>query len=215
VAERIPAGDPHLGDPYFGDPGAEEDAEGAPPEEEIPACLAADLQELRRSRAHPLVTFAWGLLALCLLLGLAGQAAWTYRAPLASWLATTPLHENLQDLQTLCAQYGCTLPVRRAPQAVEFIDRSVVAHPRYQGTMLVEGEIHNTAPFPQPYPVLELTFFDAGNHAIGLRRFKPEEYLVPGVDPRQDMAPDGAPVAIRLEIAGDPERAVSFEFRFL
>jgi hypothetical protein len=89
-----------------------------------------------------------------------------------------------------------------------------VEHPLYKEALLVQGTIHSKARFPQPFPQLELVLFDAGGHVIGLRRFQPNEYLGPSVDAEAGMQPSVlAPVV--LELSGDPDRATSFEFKFL
>ena len=166
--------------------------------------IAAQAQPVADSRGHPLWAIAAGLL---LLLG-ATQYGWYQRENLVERMpALRPA------IEAVCARLGCELKPQRDLDAIKVLARDVRDHPRFKDSLLVNATLENGAAFTQPYPVLELTLYDAAGTRIGVRRFQPDEYLDSSVPVKQGMKPQ-QPVYIVLEIARPVEDAVSFEFKF-
>jgi hypothetical protein len=113
-----------------------------------------------------------------------------------------------------CAFAGCRAHPPALPPTIELQARDVREHPQYQNALLVNASLINREPKPAPFPVLQLGIFDQTGTLIGIRRFKPGEYLDESFDLVSGMPP-GRSIHIVLEIAGISERAEGFEFTFL
>ncbi len=168
----------------------------APPADERPAVARSG----RRA--------GWLLADLVLLLLLALQVAYFLRDDLAQRPALRPW------LERLCAVAGCTLPLQRDLDRIEVVARHLRPHPEVPDGLVVTITILNRAPFPQPYPVLDLRFYDLEDRIVAGRRFPPRLYLPPGLDPDRGLAPD-TPLPIVLELVDPGEQAVNFRFDFL
>lgn len=164
--------------------------------------------ESRRSR---LGTVFWSLGIVVLLLVLAGQYLYFNREKLAQHDALRPA------LATVCAAVRlvkpCEIPVRRDLDAIVLLEREVRSHPERQGALLITAKLVNQADFIQPFPKLELRFYDINRKLLAWRAFEPEEYLEGVSDIDQGMPP-GEVVAARLEIVDPGPEAVNFEFNF-
>lgn len=176
--------------------------------DEPPSVLREDLarmaaREGRRGR------FLWTLLALLLLIGLTAQTAWYWRGPL---LERFP--QALPHAMRLCAQLGCRLEEPVSVDDIELVARDVRDHPQYAKTLLVNATLQNRGQHAAKFPVIQLGVYDHTGVAVGVRRFKPAEYLDQSIDIAAGM-PAGSRVYIVLEIAGVGDRADSFEFLFL
>jgi len=176
--------------------------------DDTPSVLREDLARLaaherRRGR------FAWGLLALLLMLGLAAQAAWYWRGEL---LERFP--QALPHAAQLCERIGCRLEEPVGVDDVELIARDVRDHPQYAKTLLVNATLQNRGTRSAKFPVIQLGVYDSTGVAVGVRRFTPSEYLDRSIDIDAGM-PAGSRIYIVLEIAGVGDRADSFEFLFL
>ena len=176
------------------------------PDEYIKEELAAT--EPRRSR---LGTVLWSLGIVVLLLVLAGQYLYFNRAKLAQHDALRPA------LAAVCGVVGllkpCEIPERRDLDAIVLLEREVRSHPERKGALLITAKLANQADFTQPFPKLELRFYDINRKLLAWRAFEPDEYLenVSNID--QGMPP-GEAVAARLEIVDPGPEAVNFEFNF-
>ncbi len=149
-----------------------------------------------------------GMLLVLLLLALL-LAQWVYmqRVPLYAQPVLRPV------LKHFCAVVGCDLPLLRAPERIDVLDRSVREHPRVAGALLANVSIISRADQPIAYPLVVMQLGDvSGNRVVG-RRFTPAEYLPPGVDIRVGMQP-GQVVQIALELAEPKLKTVSFHFEF-
>jgi predicted Zn finger-like uncharacterized protein len=152
---------------------------------------------------------SWGPVAATLLLtlALAAQYGWWDRNRLAQVAALRPV------LEWLCQPLGCDLPLRRDLARVEMVGREVRDHPQVADALLVSAAFVNRAPYPQAYPVLQISFSDVSGTPVAVRRFMPEEYLH-DKNPARGMAP-GEETLVMLEVVDPGERAVSFQFDFM
>jgi predicted Zn finger-like uncharacterized protein len=150
----------------------------------------------------------WGSLVFVLSLIAVAQLAWFNRDGLLRiYPALVPWVEQV------CESLQCD-PIRfRDVSAIELLNRQVTQHPRYRNALLASATMVNNAEFIQPFPDIVLLIFSTGGQVISRGRFKPEEYLGPGVNPSGGMPP-GVPVHFGLELSGTSREAVSFRFRF-
>ena len=176
--------------------------------DDAPSVLRDDLERLAARERHR-GRWAWTLLALLLLAVLVAQTAWHWRADL---LAQFP--QFRPQAEQLCARIGCRLEQPAAVADIELIARDVRDHPQYAKTLLVNATLLNRGRTAAAYPVIQLGVYDRTGVVVGVRRFKPQEYLDRSIDIEAGM-PAGRSVYIVLEIAGVGDRADSFEFLFL
>jgi predicted Zn finger-like uncharacterized protein len=182
-------------------------------EETIPHVLEHDLDNLktpvvRVPRYSRRTTSLFFLGSLALLMLLAVQIIVLERVRLIRYPELRPL------ILSLCDSVNCTLPQLHDTEQIDLLSRQLYTHPNVAGALMIRASMVNNAPFPQPYPLLELSLSDEQGHVVAMRRFKPTEYLAEGEDPQAMMTP-GSPVAINLEIADPGENALAYEFSFL
>lgn len=152
-------------------------------------------------------TLGWSALALVAALGLGAQYLWQQQARLSQEPGLRPLY-----LQA-CAVLGCSLQPYRDLDAVRSETLTVRTHPSTPNALRVSVNFRNTAPFPQAFPILVLSFNSAQNSVIALREFAPTEYLDPGLQTRE-MMPPGAPVQIELDLMDPGRDAVNYTLAF-
>lgn len=121
-------------------------------------------------------------------------------------------HQSLRPvINQLCLLADCQLSDWRQPDAFLPVQQDITADPKQSGTLLVQLSFKNSAQWPQPWPQIELAFTDINGQTIGLRRFRPSEYL----NARQ--APDikaGQTVSIEMAIQETSSKADGFNFNF-
>ena len=151
----------------------------------------------------------WGkrvLMALaCILLGmtLGGQFLWQQFPVYSRTAQLRPLYEFA------CRVLSCELPVYSEISAIRSDNLVVRSHQSVEEALTVSLTFRNTAPFPQPFPVLILSFNSASNNIIALREFAPSEYLDTGL---QNIAlmPVLAPVQVDLDVIDPGADAVNY-----
>lgn len=151
--------------------------------------------------------FAWGLLILLALAGLAVQYVWYHFDQLARQDQYRPW------FQQICPQIGCKLPSKVDISQLKSSNLVVRSHPEFQGALVVDAIIYNRAPFSQPFPLLELRFSDTGGQLIASRRFKPSEYLSGEMAGKEEMPPQ-TPIHIALDILDPGAKAVNYSLNF-
>ncbi|SOQ06272.1 DUF3426 domain-containing protein [Pseudomonas syringae group genomosp. 3] len=151
--------------------------------------------------------FAWGLLILLALAGLAVQYVWYHFDQLARQDQYRPW------FQQICPQIGCKVPSKVDISQLKSSNLVVRSHPEFQGALVVDAIIYNRAPFSQPFPLLELSFSDTGGQLIASRRFKPSEYLSGEMAGKEEMPPQ-TPIHIALDILDPGAKAVNYSLNF-
>ena len=154
-----------------------------------------------RNRPHPLL-----LLSLTLLSGaLALQIILVERETLARNPAWRPA------LGRLCLLAGCQLSSWRQPDAFTVVNQSIEADPKQAETLIVQLSFRNSASWPQPWPQIELALTDINGQTIGLRRFRPKDYVNEDQD-REIKA--GQTVSVEIAIQEPAGKAAGFAFGF-
>jgi predicted Zn finger-like uncharacterized protein len=151
---------------------------------------------------------AYGAMIGVLLLLLGVQWLYFNRTALAAQSDWRP------GLEKLCSVLRCELPLQVDLSRIELLNRDVRKHPQVEGALLINATLVNRADFPQPYPVLEVTFSNSSGKPVAARRFNPAEYLGGKTDIKAGM-PENMPFQVVLEIEDPGEDAVSFQFEFL
>ena len=151
-------------------------------------------------------TLFWFLACLLLVAGIGIQYAYFNRMLIADNTQYRPW------LEQLCAVVPCDLPLRKELDSIELTNHAIQSHPRYANSLIITATIVNRAPFPQPYPIVEILMTDISQNRIASRRFDPDEYLA-------TTSPDGAfdseiAVPLMLEVLDPGKEAVGFEFKF-
>ena len=98
------------------------------------------------------------------------------------------------------------------PKKVQMLNHNVFTHPNEPNILLISATMENTADKQQPFPILEVSLTNSGSKIIGLRRFKPAEYLEKYSPNR--LFPVKKPVNLKLNIKDPGRNATGFQFNF-
>ena len=149
----------------------------------------------------------WTVLALLAGALLAAQYLWQEMAVYSQSPRLRPLYA------WACGLTGCELPTYSDVDAIRSDILTVRSHPEINNALAVNVEFRNTAPFPQPFPVMVLSFNTAANNVMALREFAPTEYLDPALA-RRALMPVMNPVQVNLEIIDPGPDAVNYTLGF-
>ena len=126
--------------------------------------LSADRQIGPSPVRHPQLWIAGiGLLALLLL----AQGTWLLRE--------TPFVYS--KMVRACEMIGCTPPQVRRPESIMIVDRLFTAIENQPGTFQLQLNLQNEAPWPQPFPTIELSLLDSKGVVLARNRFDVDQYL--------------------------------------
>jgi predicted Zn finger-like uncharacterized protein len=200
----------------------------APPLLDVPAArpqgrqreLFVEFDDSRRARKTEAPTFAkgvavpapaswgWHLASGVLLLVLAVQLVWQFRAEL--------LREPrvAEFARAACDRLSCTLPMVEDRARIALMARDVRPHPSEPHALIITATLANQAPFAQTYPVVEITLSNVSEQRIAMRRFRPEEYVGDLATLARGL-PAEATATLSLEVEDPGQDAIAFEFRFL
>jgi hypothetical protein len=172
-----------------------------PPRPESPTFVAR-----RGSSVRPRSDAPWWIGSLVLALLLGAQAVLAQRAELARDPVWRPI------LMRACATLGCSLPAWRDGSSLHLLARDVRPHPSVPDAMMISASFRNDAPWPQAWPLLQVSLADLEGRPVALRRFRPDEYL--GAAPREDTLAPGQSATLTLEVQDPGKQAVAFSFEF-
>jgi predicted Zn finger-like uncharacterized protein len=152
-------------------------------------------------RHSPLATLLWTLGIMALMVALAGQALWHFRAdPRARSIAGS-----------VCAQIGCELPPLRQPKAFRLTERVFTRIPDAPDILVMRLRLANTAAFAQPYPGVELVLYDGLQAVVGKTRVVAADYLPAGTP---DHLEPGELGEVELNVLDPGQAATGFEVDF-
>lgn len=115
-------------------------------------------------------------------------------------------------VQATCRVLRCDVPAWHAPGSFALLQRDVRPVPGQDGLLRVQASFRNDAAHAQAWPILSLTLSDLEGRALGMRHFRPDEYLA--APPPDDLIASGARAQVALEIIEPSPRAVAFHFDF-
>ena len=147
------------------------------------------------------------LLFLMLSATFAGQYLWRHMSLYSQVAQVRPLFE------AACTWLECELPTYSNIAEIRSDNLAVRSHPELANGLVVNIEFRNTADFPQPFPVLILSFNSASNEIVALREFEPQEYLEPALQ-SFNLMPVQSPVQITMEIIDPGPGAVNYTLAF-
>jgi predicted Zn finger-like uncharacterized protein len=149
----------------------------------------------------------WSLLVLTAAVALAGQAVYSYRTELATFIpgAQAPL-------DAACHLLSCQVPLPRRPELMSIESSDLQAEPRRDGVIVLNAVLRNRATFAQDYPALELTLTDEADRPVLRRVLAPREYLDParGAPGAAQGIPAGAEVSLRIYLDAGRRRATGY-----
>ena len=126
--------------------------------------LAADRQNGTAPPRHPQFWLA-GIVLLALVL--LAQGVWLLRQ--------TPFVYT--RIVMACEIIGCTPPQVRSPESITITDRLFTAIEGQPGTYQLQLNLLNEAPWPQPFPTIELSLLDSKGVVLARNRFDVDQYL--------------------------------------
>jgi predicted Zn finger-like uncharacterized protein len=120
------------------------------------------------------------------LIALAVQLIYTNRTLIA---AQAP--DMRPALERLCKKFGCTVPYPTDQEYIrtEWSELSFV--PEHANLVQLSATLKNHAPYPQSYPMLEVTLKDGDNQVLIRKVFTPREYLKPESQKLTNFAANG------------------------
>ena len=182
---------------------------GPRPRPQTPATPRFARQRIRIRRPPQ---WRWWLASLALLVMLLAIYPIADREHLAARDPDSPDSNWRPTLQRVCGTLGCTLRPWQELTAFEVTARDVRLHPSVKGALLVTVTFRNNAAFAQEWPLLELTMSDLNGRDIGMRRFRPQEYL--GSATKATLIAPGQSANATLEVVNPGRDAVAFAFEF-
>ena len=161
--------------------------------------LAVQKAALKKKRRGPVVWYWVAASALALLLLLA-QSLFLLRSQIALVLPQTkPM------LEQLCGALGCKVELPRNAQLLSIDESDLQEHPDHKDVFLLTAVIVNRAPYPQAYPLLEVTLTDLRDATVMRRTLQPQEYLPPGIAIDKGLgAQSDARIKLAFTAAGIP-----------
>lgn len=136
------------------------------------------------------------------------QYSYFYWGDLTASAKTRPMFVSL------CNVVGCELPPYRSLRRVKTDQLSVRSHPDSETALIVDIILTNKAELDQPFPVLQLTFFDIRSQPVATRKFFPNEYLDGELRGLSSMPSDN-PIRLALEIMDPGADAINYELKLL
>ncbi len=144
------------------------------------------------------------LLALLLLGSALGQTVYFMRTEIAA--SYPPLRPWLEQA---CRHLACVVALPRQADLLSIEDSDLLDDPDHAGVLLLASALYNRAPYPQAYPLLELTLTDTYDKPVLRRTFTPQEYLPSGTDIQIGLAA-GAEVRARLPLMVEGEKPAGY-----
>ncbi|MFK7730520.1 MAG: DUF3426 domain-containing protein [Pseudomonadales bacterium] len=136
------------------------------------------------------------------------QYSYFYWNDLTASASTRPM------FAAMCNALGCELPPYRSLRNVKTDQLSVRSHPDSKTALIVDIILTNKAELAQPFPVLQLTFFDIRSQPVATRKFFPNEYLDGELRGLSSMPSDN-PIRLALEIMDPGADAINYELNLL
>lgn len=139
-----------------------------------------DFMDVQRERSRGFVRFFWGVLILAGLVLLLGQAAYVYRAQIAS---EAPSLRPI--LERACVPLHCKVSYRRRIQLISIMGSSLrsnakTADPqKYPDQMTLQVTLRNNDEGAQEWPVLTLDLVDFSGTVVAKKNLTPDVYLSP------------------------------------
>ena len=146
---------------------------------------------------------SWLFGSLIILIAIIGSIFWFKRFELAADPNWRPF------VDAICDQVPCGIPTQRDVSLIELRSREVTVQ---EDSVKINMILLNKASFVQPYPRIEIDFYDLDGNTLATKAKLPAQYL------RADMVnkpmSSGVPVHIEFSVDIDTEEVVGYVFRF-
>ena len=130
-------------------------------------------------------SLGWGLGSLFLLVVLAAQAIYFYRAELSVIAPGARPY-----LEQYCALLQCTIPLSQNAALLSIESSEMQADTQRSGIITLNAIVRNRASYPQAFPSFELTLTGPQDQSLASHIFSPDAYLEKYTDPAGAIAPD-------------------------
>ncbi|HAJ75040.1 MAG TPA: hypothetical protein DCM64_01150 [Gammaproteobacteria bacterium] len=150
---------------------------------------------------------AFTLVSILLGAMLAGQYLWRHMTLYSQVSRVRPVYE------LACSWIDCSLPVYSNIDEIRSENLAIRSHPQLDNSLMVNVAFRNTANFPQPFPVLILSFNSPTNDIVALREFAPQEYLDSALQ-SINLMPVMSPVQVDMEIVDPGPGASNYTLAF-
>ena len=157
----------------------------------------------------PGISRVWGLISIFLLVTLAGQTIYLYRAELSVFVPSARPY-----LEQYCEVLNCKIPVSQQSELLSIESSDMQKGTAQQGVATLTAMIRNQATFPQAFPSLELTLTDTRDRALASRIFTPGEYLEENRRLSDTIEPDKE-ISVTLKIDSGDLNAAGYRLLLL
>ncbi|SCY67756.1 MJ0042 family finger-like domain-containing protein [Nitrosospira sp. Nl5] len=128
-------------------------------------------------------SLGWGLGSLFLLVVLAAQATYFYRAELSVLVPDARPY-----LEQYCELLQCTVPLPQNAALLSIESSEMQADTQRSGFVTLSAAVRNHAPYAQAFPSFELTLTDPQDQPLASHIFSPDAYLEKYMDPAGAIA---------------------------
>lgn len=176
------------------------------PEPDAPIAVQPDVpaEEAVPAAAKPRRRWPWIVGNSLLLLLLAAQMLYFYRTEIAvRYPAAKPL------LEQACLVLQCRVGLPREIDKLGIEGSDLQADPVRPALLTLGATLRNRSPYPQTYPLLELSLTDKDDHVIAKRILAPADYLPPK-RPLEAGMPGNGELAITLHFELSDLNAVGY-----
>ena len=157
----------------------------------------------------PRVSRVWGLINICILVTLVGQAIYLYRAELSNFLPSARSY-----LAQYCEILNCKIPISQQTELLSIESSDMQKEAAQQGVATLIVMIRNQATLPQQFPSLELTLTDTKDKALASRILSPREYLEENTHLSDTIEPDKE-ISVTLKIDSGDLNAAGYRLLLL
>ena len=157
----------------------------------------------------PRVSRVWGLINICILVILVGQAIYLYRAELSIFSPSARPY-----LEQYCEILNCKIPISQQTGLLSIESSDMQKEAAQQGVATLIVMIRNQATFAQLFPSLELTLTDTKDKALASRIFSPGEYLEKNGHLSDAIEPDKE-ISVTLKIDSGDLNAAGYRLLLL
>jgi predicted Zn finger-like uncharacterized protein len=157
----------------------------------------------------PRVSRVWGLINICILVILVGQAIYLYRAELSIFSPSVRPY-----LEQYCEILNCKIPILQQTKLLSIESSDMQKEVAQQGVATLIVMIRNQATFPQLFPSLELTLTDTKDKALASRIFSPGEYLEKNGQLSDTIEPDKE-ISVTIKIDSGDLNAAGYRLLLL
>ena len=113
----------------------------------------------------------------------------------------------------ICQYLHCSIPSYYDTDRIRTLELMVQQHIKHSETLIIDTIIVNEALYPQPFPLLSLTFSDINGNVIYNNIMAPHEYLG-GELTGETIMQRNLPIQLSLEIPNPGQKAVNYTLNF-